>query len=173
MTELLQVTLLAQPPFDLEDYRPLADAIERHASAQVRRLEGSLAQLDADGFVVLLALDPQLALKECSPEQAAALTPRVVGFAAGPREAVRSLEKLPTAAVIDRLSLLEWSGDPDSWARGPAGLRALAKPIGATCSPLFRSERHCLLESSAHEGLPHLLVDYLRAYELQVLAAER
>lgn len=177
MTEPVQVVLLAQPPFDLEDHQRLADAVERHAGAPVRRLKGSLAQLDADGFVVLVALDPQLALRECTPEQAVAMLPRLVAFAAGPREALRSLEEVPTAAVIDRLSLLEWSGDPDpdpnGWARGPAGLRSLAQPIGATCSSLFTGVRHCLLESAMHDGLPHLLVDYLRAYEREVLAGAR
>ena len=36
---------------------------------------------------------------------------------------------------------------------------------GAGCTPLFRGEDYCMLVSEEHDGLPHLLADYLRAYE--------
>src|SRR5262249_1086428 len=43
----------------------------------------------------------------------------------------------------------------------------LAKPLGLCCSslPWFRSKHYCGLESSRHRGMPHILADYLAAYD--------
>jgi hypothetical protein len=171
VTAPLSVTLVVEAPLDADDYDRFAEAIGRHAGTPVRRLSGPLVPPAPDGFVVLAAVrDIGSAVGDCPPELERSLRRRIVSFASSPRDSVRVAEREGVAGVIDALSFLEWGSQKRrNWARGPVGLRSLGPAIGATCVSLFKSETHCLLESTTHDGLPHLLVDYLRAYDAEVL----
>jgi len=39
-----------------------------------------------------------------------------------------------------------------------------AAMVGATCAEPYANDLHRLLQSRRHEGLPHLLIDYLRSF---------
>ena len=169
MTAPLSITMVADGTLPLPEYRALATALEPHTHSPVRWVDGTLADLDDDGFVVLVTVrDVESALTDAGPERATRLRPRLVISDGSPREALTALEHTATAAALDRLSLLEWSPER-GFARGPAGLRSVGEAIGAGCVALFGGDRHCLLESHRHDGLPHLLVDYLREYERRAL----
>ena len=160
------LTVVAESHVNPGRYRELAQALEDYAGSPVRWIDGSLADVEDDSFVLFASLrDAPSALGELDPARADHVRRRLVVFEAGPREALAATEVTPVAAAVDRLSLLEWSGaEYQGGARGPVGLRRVGESIGAACTPIFDGDPYCLLESDRHEGLPHLLVDYLRAY---------
>ena len=151
------------PP--MPEYRPLAEAAERYAGTPVRWVDGTLADVpDPGGFVWLRWSTQPRRCGPSSPERAAEMRSRLVPSASTPTQALQALAHTPTAAVLDRRSLRSWTPS-QGFARGPAGLRTVAGMLGATCAEPYVEARHCLLESRRHDGLPHLLVDYLRTYE--------
>lgn len=125
--------------------------------------------LPLDGFIVV---DPQNgpdgALEEVDAEQRSEVAARLIPInVSRSRNVERLLESRTVVAAIDSLSFHQW----ELPRRPPApiyqlyGRRHLAPFIGARCSPLHMSEHYCWLESRGHMGLPHLLVDYLAAFE--------
>ena len=165
MTATVRITLVERGA-DAEEVEPLVEALGNYAGAPVGRVP-HLGAAEPGGFFLVPAIqDLAGLLAGCGPELAAALRPRLITFSSGPADAVLAAELDRVAGVVDRLGVLEWAGQQGTgWARGPAGLRRLAEAAGAGCTPLFRGEDYCMLVSEAHDGLPHLLADYLRAYE--------
>jgi hypothetical protein len=85
-----------------------------------------------------------------------------------PKILQRVLEPYQLPAAIDSMSVSEWRSDAERMVKGAKGLwgrHEIAEKIGARCSTifLFRSEHYAYLSSDHHDGLPHLLADYLRA----------
>jgi hypothetical protein len=139
--------------------------LERHAGAPVV-VQAGLREIDPSvGFVLLSTLyDLPTLLEPFAPDKRADLLERLVVFTSGPGEALAEAERFGSAGAIDRVSFLGWRSGGRS-GRGPTGLRSVAAEMGVECAGRFTGERYCLLQSTAYEGLPHLLVDYLRIYE--------
>jgi hypothetical protein len=166
VTAPLRLTAVSDGSLPMPEYRALAAAAGAHAGAPVRWVEGTPADVaHVDGFVLLVSvLDAGSALRAVPAERAAELMPWLVPSESSPRRALEALAVAPTAAVLDRRTLREWTPGVGV-ARGPCGLRSVAETVGATCAELYGDDRHCLLQSRRHDGLPHLLVDYLRAHQ--------
>jgi len=156
----LRVTAVADGSLPVADFERLLAALP---DAETGWIDGTPADAPATGFVLFVSVR---GAHGAPPE----LLPRLIVCSPGQRDAVAGLDAIPAAAAIDTVSLLEW--DPNqAFAVGPAGRRSVGEAVGASCVPLFGGDRHCLLQSSLHAGLPHLLADYLRAYEPLVLAS--
>jgi hypothetical protein len=171
----MRITLLFEPsadraiPFAVgpERYQRLAAELGRYAGAQVQIVKHVLRRAPADAYVLFAGSgDLSRSLADCGPVLAALLAPRIVLLDVSWQQALEQLEKHRLAGAVDSLRLSEWLARPSS-SRGPFGLRYLAKPLGASCVPMpaLCSAHYCLLHSEQHHGMPHLLADYLAAYD--------
>jgi hypothetical protein len=171
----MQITLLYEPsaerkiPFaaGAERYRRFAEELGRYAGTPVRVVEGYLKSTHEDGYILFAGSgDVSRSLAECGRERAAQLAPRILLLDVSWQRALEQLERNRLAGAVDSLRMSEWLAHPSS-CTGPFGLRYLTKAIGASCVPLpgLRSRHYCLLESKSHRGMPHLLADYLTAYD--------
>lgn len=171
----MRITLLFEPsadraiPFAVgpERYQRLADELGRYAGAPVRIVNDLLRKAPADAYVLFAGSgDLSRSLADCGPVLAAQLAPRLVLLDVSWQKAIEQLEQHRLAGAVDSLRLSEWLARPSS-SVAPFGLRYLAKPLGATCVPMpaLRSAHYCLLQSEQHRGMPHLLADYLAAYD--------
>jgi hypothetical protein len=176
----LDITFVYQRTRDLPDrpvsasreYARFIDELAHHAGSAIQTIE-QLRDAPESDFIVFGGADVRVSLNECPIEQRACIARRLV-----PINASRSgifenlLEPLSLAGAIDALSMVEWK----MWepyrvgTRGLHGLRDVGRLAGASCL-IFESERYCFLESSTHRGLPHLLADYLVAYQGLILGA--
>jgi hypothetical protein len=78
----------------------------------------------------------------------------------------RTIEPLKVAGAIDEFAMISDSSPEQPGASGLIGRKDLAPIIGATCGSFpLPSEHYAYLTSETHNGLPHLLVDYLRALQ--------
>jgi hypothetical protein len=150
-----------------ERYTRFIEDLGRHAGISVAYREGVFRDVAPDqGFILLHTTgDPAMVLSECAPERRAEYASRLVPVGVDRTKIFdRVLENLSLPAAVDALTFFEWeTRDPaHTGARGPHGLSELAPQIGARCL-LFKSARYCYLASDTHEGLPHLLADYLLA----------
>jgi hypothetical protein len=181
----MQITLFLDPSGDralpfgagLERYQRLADELGRYAGTNVPILKNVLANAPADGFVLLAGSGDLLrSLSNYDSPTVARIIARTVLLDVSWQRALEQLEGHRLAGAVDSLRLSEWLARPSSCA-GPFGLRYLADSLGASCVPLppLRSQHYCLLQSTWHRGMPHLLADYLTAYDrdLQPLSAVR
>lgn len=127
-----------------------------------------LKDLHAEADFVLLSasIAPSLALAECALEHQMEWARQLVPLQVSRTGIFEMLEKLSLPAAITSLAITEWeaSQGSDPGASGLYGQREIGCVAGASCVSLFASERYCYLESKAHQGLPHLLADYLRAW---------
>jgi hypothetical protein len=144
----------------LYDPERFASKLAGHLGALSRR-DGWLRDIDLDETLIVLAPSdsPTWAASEVSPQVAART---VVLGASTPHLCDKLLEPYSLAGAIDTFSLL---GDRRRERLGAQGLYALREPglaTGAKAGP-FRSARYCVLTSTIHDGLPHLLADYLQA----------
>lgn len=140
------------------------------AGCPIQTIE-QLSDAPASDFVVFAGADARVSLSECPVEHQSSIARRLIPInASRPRIFETLLEPLSLPAAIDGLSMMEWKvGDSHrTGARGLHGLREVGRLAGASCL-LFQSERYCFLESPTHRGLPHLLADYLIAYQSVVL----
>lgn len=171
----MRITLLFEPsadraiPFAVgpERYQRLADELGRYAAAPVQIVNDFLRKAPADGYVLFAGNgDLSRSLADCGPALAAQLAPRLLLLDVSWQKAIEQLEKHRLAGAVDSLRMSEWLARPSSSA-GPFGLRYLAKPLGASCvsMPALRSAHYCLLHSEQHRGMPHLLANYLAAYD--------
>lgn len=171
----MRITLLLEPsadraiPFAVgpERYQRLADELGRYAATPVKILNDVLRKAPADGYVLFAGSgDLSRSLAECASKFAERLTPRLVLVDVSWQKALEQLEEHRLAGAVDSLRMSEWLARPSS-ATGPFGLRYLAKPLGASCVPMpaLLSARYCLLQSEQHRGMPHLLANYLAAYD--------
>jgi transcriptional regulator with XRE-family HTH domain len=171
----VRITLLFEPSADravpfaagAERYQRLADELARYAGAQVQTVKGGLRSAPADAYVLFAgAGDLARSLSDCGPALAARLSTRIVLLDVSWQKALEQLESHRLAGAVDSLRLSEWLARPSS-GTGPFGLRYLTHPLGVSCSPVpaLRSAHYCLLQSERHRGLPHLLADYLAAYD--------
>ncbi len=171
----MRITLLFEPtpdraiPFAAgpERYQRFADELSRYVGAQVQIVKDVLQKAPADTYVLFAGgRDLARSLADCGPALAARLAPRIVLLDVSWQKALEQLEKHRLAGAVDSLRLSEWLARPSS-CTGPFGLRYLTKPLGASCVPLpsFCSARYCLLQSKYHRGMPHLLANYLAAYD--------
>ena len=171
----MRITLLIEPsrdpaiPFAAgpERYQRLADELSRYAGTQVQIIKDILRKAPDDSYVFFAGGgDVSRSLADCGSELAARLAPRIVLLDVSWQRALEQLERHRLAGAVDSLRLSEWLARPSS-CTGPFGLRYLSKPLEAPCTPLpaFRSAHYCLLQSKHHRGMPHLLADYLAAYD--------
>jgi len=156
-----------------EHYARFIEEVGHHAGVSIPLVRGFLRDVaPGEGFILLKAsTHPKLVLDECAPERRAELASRLVPIV-GDRTRIfeNLLEPLSVPAAVDGMTLLEWKvADPvKPGARGPYGLRDIGHLVGASCLE-FESARYCYLSSPTHQGLPHLLADYLAAYARTVL----
>jgi hypothetical protein len=171
----MRITLLFEPspdrtiPFAAgpERYQRLADELGRYAGVQVQFVKDVLRKAPTDSYVLFAGSgNLSRSLADCGPELAARLAPRIVLLDVSWQKALEQLEKHRLAGAVDSLRLSEWLARPSSCA-GPFGLSYLTKVLGVSCvlMPVYRSARYCLLQSKRHRGMPHLLADYLVAYD--------
>jgi hypothetical protein len=172
---IMRITLLFEPPPDRaipfaagpERYQRLVDELSRYVGTQVQIVKDVLQKAPTDTYVLFAGVgDLSRSLGNCGPALAAQLAPRIVLLDVSWQKALEQLEKYRLAGAVDSLRLSEWLARPSS-CTGPFGLRYLTKSLGASCVPLpsFCSARYCLLESKYHRGMPHLLANYLAAYD--------
>ena len=151
---------------------PFVEAVGREAGVTIQCVTGFLREVaPANGIVLLNAsAHPTVVLDECGPDVREDLARRLVPITIDRHRIFETiLEELSVAAAVDGLSLAEWSvsqGRTGAW--GPHGLRDIGALVGARCV-LYESARYCYLQSATHNGLPHLLADYLTVYAEKVL----
>jgi hypothetical protein len=142
--------------------------LSRHSGGNIPIVQTFLRDSSiADAFILLDAsVHPSVAFGECSPELQRELRGWVVPIDVSRMGVFDMLETFSFPAAVDSLALAEGeTRDEDcAGARGVYGLRDSARLIGAACVQHLASMRYCYLESERHEGLPHLLVDYLRTH---------
>lgn len=170
----MKITLLLQPsprslplPAGPERYQRLADELGRHLGTAVRTVQSFSLEAVRDGYLLWVTSgDPERLLGDLDPFVAKDLAARTVLLDVSWQQALVQLERYRFAAAIDSLRLSEWLARPVG-TKGPFGLNRLASVIGASCSPLpsLQSRHYCLLEGGPQQGMPHLLADYLRAYD--------
>jgi hypothetical protein len=171
----MKITLLIDRPTDPpipfaagpETYQRFAEELSTFAGTTVQIVRDAPVETLLDGYVLWVTSgDPASLLSRCDRVSASRLAARTVLLEGSWQKALEQLEKYRFAGAVDSLRMSEWLARPSS-CKGPFGLRYLAKPLGARCStlPWFRSEHYCLLESEQHRGMPHLLADYLAAYD--------
>lgn len=167
----MRITLLFEPSADRaipfaagpERYQRLADELSRYAGIQVQIITDVLRNAPTDSYLLFAgSRDLSRSLSDCAP----ALATRIVLLDVSWQKALEQLEKHRLAGAVDSLRLSEWLARPSS-CTGPFGRRYLSKPLGASCVPMpaFCSPHYCLLQSTHHRGMPHLLADYLIAYD--------
>jgi hypothetical protein len=154
-----------------EEHARFIEELACHAASPIRTIE-QLREAPASDFIVFAGADARISLSECPVEQQASIARRLVPInASRTRIFEELLEPLSLPAAIDDFSMLEWRVRPPDQVgtRGLHGLRDVGRLAGANCL-IFQSERYCFLESSTHRGLPHLLADYLIAYQSAMLS---
>lgn len=144
--------------------------IEQRAGIRIEQLDRPPpASLPVDGFLMLAPSVAPTSLLELVPmDQRPALAARLVPIVGdlSHEQIFALLEAHACAAAIDAMSVHDWESRIKVFlgSMGPHGQRRIAPMVSAECGR-FESERYCYLRSATHEGLPHLLVDYLRALE--------
>lgn len=144
--------------------------VGRFAGVRVPLVEGRLLDVaPSDGYILLNASSPGEALHGANPEVVTDLASRLVPLDMGTAGIWKRLEALSYPAWVSTSSQMSWRNGEGS--QGIYGLREVGTRIGATCDPhggwdpnahnAVGSERYCFLVSDRHEGLPHLLADYL------------
>lgn len=152
------------------EYARFTDELGGYAASPIQTIE-QLREAPASDFIVFAGADVRISLNECPVDQQSAIARRLIPINASRSKIFETLlEPLSLAAAIDDLSMLEWKirKPEQAGTRGLHGLREVGNSVGASCL-IFQSERYCFLESSTHRGLPHLLADYLSAYQSMVL----
>lgn len=153
------------PSFHLSPDEELVRRVAEHAGVDIPRVDGQLVDhVPAEGFILLRSVRPHEALAACRPEEWAGLAARVIAMDVS-RSRIFShlLDGLGLAAAIDYPSHLEWQRSGRAGRAGLFGQKAVAAALGAICDPgAGSSDRYCYLTSEVHDGLPHLLADYLR-----------
>jgi hypothetical protein len=170
----MRITLLFEPSPDRaipfaegpERYQRLIDELSRYAGVQIPIIKDVLRKVPTDTYVLFAGTgDVSRSLSDCGPALAGQLAPRIMLLDVSWQRALEQLEEHRLAGAVDNLRLSEWLARPSS-CTGPFGLRDLIRPLGVSCVPLapFNSAHYCLLKSKHHHGMPHLLSDYLAAY---------
>ena len=157
----------------LDFFVPFVDAVARQAGVEVPRLEGFLRDVvPPDGFI-LFDGSAEVSLQECAPERRDSLAARMVPLDAPTSRVCTWLESFSVPAAITEIGtwLTNSCRAPESrrpGAHGLYGIRDIGARIGALVGPgpaLFHSAHYNYLASPTHDGLPHLLVDYLTLYQ--------
>lgn len=180
----MHITLLYEPPtgraatpstVGVQRYAPLIDELRCLTGGPVAVMPGTLQDAPPEGYILFAGWNWSAAVANLERCGAGQVAPRTVLLDVSGLSALPLLERYHFAGAVDSLRLSEWLaqvGEGDRLTRGsscvgPFGHQALADAVGASCVPLpgYRSEHYCLLQSDRHEGLPHLLVDYLRVYD--------
>jgi hypothetical protein len=153
------------------EYDRFIEELACHASSSIQTIE-QLHEAPTSDFIVFAGADARASLNDCPLEQQPSISRRLVPInASRPKIFEKLLEPLSLPAAIDDLSMLEWklSAPSQVGTRGLHGLREVGRLASASCL-IFQSERYCFLESPTHRGLPHLLADYLTAYQSAILS---
>lgn len=174
---MLQLVLVQEPistscaPFRCrpDRYNGLLGALNSFAGVHVYTKRAALADAARQFEMAYLMLSstrhPEEALQQC--DDGARVATRLIGLDLPYPRMGGLLESLSMVAGIDPYSLNTWANSYWEGERSEVGFYGLCRvgaAIGARCCP-DPSPRYCLLESPLHEGgLPHLLVDYLRAH---------
>jgi hypothetical protein len=160
---VLEVDTYGNPAF-LERF---ISELECRTNQKIRTIRTSLADaLPLVGYVLLVSRNhTKFSLDECSEADRSDIAARLVPMLVDANRAFEEiLEPYSTAAAISDVSFQEWrsvSPGQSGGAYSVYGLREVAIPLQARCLEFRSSERYCCLRSSTHQGLPHLLGDYL------------
>lgn len=148
-------------------YERFLKEVERHASCTIGLTE-ELQEAPESDFIVFAGADLRATLQRYSAGDQVAFSRRLVPMNASSSDIFEGLlEPLSLPAAIDSMSFAGWHLG-QTGARGLHGLRSIGSTIGASCL-VFQSENYCYFKSERHQGLPHLLVDYLNAYRAAML----
>jgi hypothetical protein len=155
------------PSVNPDRYGRFLDEVSHYHGANVPSIEGALQDVARPrGFILFVGSHVEVALNRCEPEVRRRLAARLLPIEVLNRPKIfeRVLEPLSLAGAIDSMSLSEWMSTAATkvGARGLYGRKDVRSQIGASCL-LFESERYCYFQSGTHQGLPHLVVDYLKA----------
>ncbi len=159
------------PRVNLGRDEQLINEIGRCAGISIPFVEGRLPDVGPqDGFILWNAHGRDLAepFAADTAERAASLVDRfanrLIQIDASTSRIFIGLERLCIAAAIDVESHRHWARGASSRAQGIYGRRETAEAIGAVCDDQRHgSEHYCYIVSDRHDGLPHLLADYLSA----------
>ena len=177
------VTFICEPGLDpagRDDTRlcyAFAEAVGKYGKISVPFIEGALhTGLPEAGFILLRpATSVQAAIAACTAAQQVGLASRIVPVGIDLRGIFENvLENLSVPAAVADWSLheLESTHRMRLGARGPHGLKTIAASLGVECKNPRRgppgepldSDRYCFMHGPTHEGVPHLLVEYLAAF---------
>lgn len=152
-------------------YNRFLDVVSTFAGVRVTTVRRTLADAASEFPRAYLLLSssryPEDALAQCPAADRRRIAARVIGLELIAPRLGPFLELHGLLAGIDESSLhawlrADWSGEPGIGAL--YGLTRIGATVGARCYP-DPSAHYCRLEGPLHEaGLPHLLVDYLRAH---------
>jgi hypothetical protein len=160
------LTFVYSSKTDSGDYARFISEMGRHNGREVQIIDGALSDAPSTGFVLFAGADVRVALNECPEGIRSELASRLVAVGGTrPKILEKVVEPLSLAGAIDSMSFLEWKVQGTTLgAWGLYGRKDLAERIGARCL-LYKSARYCYLHSPTHDGLPHLVVDYLGALD--------
>ena len=156
----------------LEFYMPFVTELSRHAGVVIPVKEGFLPDVaPPDGFILFHCTgSTEITLAQLPEAQRTDIASRLIPIDVPFMPLYESLlEPFSIPAAVDSLAYGMWGPmTPKNRpaARGLLGLRELGATLGAGCDDMG-SERYCSLYSDRHEGLPHLLADYLAAWRAE------
>lgn len=123
-------------------------------------------------FVILETFDVEQSLAGCADNERSQLAKRLIPvYPRRGRGVLHSqMERLPLVGALESLSIgIQDSADSMSpKAEGLTGRRDLASLIEVPCADdlMMPPSGYCFMESTKHNGLAHLLADYLRCFAL-------
>lgn len=170
ITSIIDAGSTGSARLNLGNDERFAQEVARLAEADLRFLQGRLAEVGPDDGVILWSCqghDPGAAFVASSPEDAAELVARfgsrTVAIDASTSRIFDRLERLRLAAAIDVSAHTAWTNSEHGHTgrQGIYGRRDIAKLIGAQCDEAVGSASYGYMTSRQHDGLAHLLADYL------------
>jgi len=123
-------------------------------------------------FVILETLDVEQSLARCDDNHRSQLAKRLIPLY--PRRGRglfhSQMERLPLVGALEalRVGSQDLADAVSPKAHGLTGRRDLASLIGITCADdlMMPPSGYCFMESTKHNGIAHLLADYLRCFAL-------
>lgn len=149
----------------------LINEVARYAGVSIPRLDGRLADVaPADGLILWTAYGQDVsspfwaATDEASRDLDERFARRMILIDVSTSRLFDGLEALQLAAAIASSDHTRWLRTGPLAEQGLYGRREIAAAIGAKPDETQGSNNYCYMTSDRHEGLPHLLADYLAVF---------